>query len=147
MYNNVIYVTEKKNEKLDTDLIKFTDWGGWAEDTRFFNNIFYVNGKATYSWGQSRANTFESNVYYGEHREPPTDPRAILADPLFRDPGANQDGLEAPFAYELREDSPSIRAGRRIPDNGGRDFRGTRLPAGRPSIGAFEPTRPEQERK
>ena len=40
VYNNTIYVG--KNEKVD--IVLHTDWTGWATDTYFYNNIFYVNG-------------------------------------------------------------------------------------------------------
>jgi len=48
-YNNTIYVGPKQN----LPLLLFNDWdGGNAQDTFFYNNIFYVDGRVSYDWGE-----------------------------------------------------------------------------------------------
>jgi hypothetical protein len=140
IHNNVIYVSRKADPAMDSDLIALTSWGGWPGDTRFYNNIFYTESEATYSWGESTGNVFESNAYVGPHVDPPDDPHAVTADPRFVDPGRAEDGLDSLAGYQLESDSPYRGAGRPIEDAGERDFWGKPLPKGRaPSIGAHEP--------
>ena len=63
----------------------------------------------------------------------------MLEDPLFVNPGLFPAGFRAPLGYRLQRGSPCIAAGVPIPDNGGRDFLGQRLPGNRPpSVGAIE---------
>ena len=57
--------------------MSFNDWdGGWAQGTRFTNNIFYVDGRVRYRFGQSKGNVFERNVYFGRHEGRPGDEAA-----------------------------------------------------------------------
>jgi len=47
IYNNTIYVAKGEN----VDVVLHTDWTGWATNTYFYNNIFYVEGIARFSYG------------------------------------------------------------------------------------------------
>ncbi len=134
IHNNVIYV----GEHLDIPLVHHHSWGGYARDTRFYNNIFYVDGKVSYRWGQSEGNVFANNVFYGRHEDPPDDPNAITADPMLVNPGSGGEGLDSLGGYKLRPGSPCIGAGKELPDLGGRDFWGNPAPHGAPDIGAHE---------
>lgn len=103
------------------------------------NNIFYTEDWAKYDYGQARRTRFETNLYWGEHRNAPADPRAVWADPLFVELYISHPGVHRLFGPRLREGSPAINRGVVIPDNGGRDFFGFPLPKDRPpSIGPFE---------
>jgi hypothetical protein len=54
-------------------------------------------------------------------------------------PGLIPAGIQAILGYRLKANSPAAGAGLIIPDNGGRDFLGRRLPkGGAPSIGPLE---------
>jgi len=123
IYNNVFYVPDRR----DIYAVLCTDWNGWAENTHFCNNIFYVNGKVRYEFGRSTNNVFEHNVFYGNHENPPEDPFAIADNPMLVNPGGGADGLDSLDGYKLKPGSPCIRAGLAVEDCGSRDFWGNRL--------------------
>jgi hypothetical protein len=152
IYNNTIYVG--KNERVD--LLLQTNWGGWADATSLYNNIFYVDGTGQFSYGTSRGkdgayltapgfgqstNTvFDSNVYFGVVLAP-HDPHALINNPMLMAPGSAGAGLNSLSGYGLRASSPAINSGRAIDSNGGRDFIGNPVPSGSgPDRGAMEAT-------
>ena len=149
IYNNTIYVGKDES----VDLVLHTDWTGWASDTYFFNNIFYVEGKGEFGYGvkgnedgsydsapgpgKSTNNTYDYNLYYGV--KPEDDPHAITADPLLLNPGSATSGLQSLSGYALRDHSPAIDSGMKIDNNGGKDFSGTVVPqCSAEDRGAFE---------
>lgn len=135
IYNNTVYV----GEGMDVHLVQHHDWGGYAKDTRFANNIFYADGTMRYEFAESEGNVFEGNAFFGDHVEAPEDARAITADPMLVGPGSGRDGLDSVAGYELKAGSPCIGAGIAVPGNGGRDFWGNAVPeAGRPDVGAHQ---------
>ncbi len=137
IYNNTIYVGKGEN----VDVVLHTDWTGWASDTYFFNNIFYVEGHAQFAYGvsgnpdgsyvsapgpgKSTSNLYDYNVYFG--LVPPDDPHAITADPLLLHPGHAENGRSSVAGYALRSHSPAIGSGKIIEGNGGKDFFGAAL--------------------
>jgi hypothetical protein len=139
IYNNTIYVGQ--DEKVN--LVLYSDWGGWSDGTSFYNNIFYAEGPAQFSYGVSRNpdgahvtapgfgssknNTFDSNVYYGIPSL--NDPHALTADPMLVAPGNVQPGGKTPSGYGLRPNSPAANSGKTVPQNGGRDFFGEKVPS------------------
>ena len=144
IYNNVIYVPSGKDVKLISTLSMNV---GWPDNTWFYNNIFYVDGKVDYSfnqaWDKSTNNVFRNNVFYGNHAWIPPDPNAIIGDPMLVKPGSGKDGIDSLDGYKLKLGSPCIEAGtdpkadKSIYLNGGRDFWGNRLPIDKePNIGA-----------
>jgi hypothetical protein len=149
IYNNTIYVGKDEN----VDVVLHTDWTGWATDTYFYNNIFFVEGTARFSYGvsgnpdgsyvsapgpgKSTNNVYDYNVYYG--LQPADDPHALAADPLLLNPGQVGIGRSTVAGYALRGGSPAIDSGRTIENNGGKDFAGTIIPqCGAADRGAFE---------
>src|ERR1035437_2808670 len=138
IYNNVIYVGAKH----DLPLLNFTEWSrGNEENTHFCNNIFYVDGSVTNLWGKSTTNVFESNVFFGNHRNRPDDSSAITNKPPLTNPGSGSSGFDSLAGYQLRGASDFPR-GRIVPNNGGRDFFGRPVPQDRPPcIGVSELTR------
>lgn len=108
-----------------------TSWGGWAQNTHFYNNIFYVDGKVRYEFGQSTKSVFEHNVFYGNHENPPHDRFAMVEDPMLVNPGSGGRGLDSLVGYKLKNGSPCIGAGTFIEDSGSHDFWGTKLPQGK----------------
>jgi hypothetical protein len=135
IYNNTIYVGKGENN----DVVLQSDWHGWAEGTRFYNNIFYAEGGAQFSYGISRQpdgahvtapgagksqnNEFDSNLYFG-NLTPPRDEHALTSNPLFLDAGHADLGRATAAVYRLRPHSPAIASGKIVAGSGGRDFFG-----------------------
>jgi Right handed beta helix region len=138
IYNNTIYVGQGE----DVDVILHSDWNGWAADTSYFNNIFYVDGAGRFSYGTSRGadgayvvatgpgnssnNVYDTNVYY--HVAAQADAHGLTTDPLLTSPGNAGNGLKTTSGYLLRIGSPALDSGKTIDANGGRDFFGTTVP-------------------
>ena len=82
---------------------------------------------------------FRSNCYHGNWKKLPADSSAVVADPLFANPHP-ADNLAATFRnYTLRSGSPCRARGLVIPDHGGRDLRGNRIPRQiPPDLGALQ---------
>jgi hypothetical protein len=136
IYNNTIYI----GKTLDIPILRPGNWGGsFSDNTLFANNLFLVDGKASFDLGGMTGTVFEANAFYGEIAQRPEDARAILADPLLQAAGTGADGFASLEGYKLREGSPCLGAGRVIPGNGGRDFWGNPVPAGTgPDVGACQ---------
>jgi len=139
IYNNDFYV----GAGTDIPLVLCGNWGGdWSDNIRFANNIFYVDGRVRYEFGGSRNNIFENNVFYGNHVNPPFDPRRLTGNPMLANPGSGATGLESLQGYRLMSGSPCIGAGIVVWDNGGRDFWGNPVPSeGKCDIGAHSVSR------
>jgi hypothetical protein len=130
VYNNTIYIGTNQN----LPLLEFGSWeGGHPDGAKFFNNLFYVDGRVTYKWGSSTNLIFGNNVFYGNHSELPSDAFAITNRPALCWPGGG-----SIKGYRPASGSKFPR-GQIMPNNGGRDFFGNAVPADRPpSIGAVE---------
>jgi hypothetical protein len=138
VYNNTIYVGQGE----DVSLVLHSDWSGWADRTSYFNNIFYVDGAGHFSYGTSRGddgayavapgsgkstnNAFGGNVYYNV--QPEADAYALTGDPLLTRPGSAGNGLKTASGYLLRAGSPARDSARKVENDGGRDFFGTKVP-------------------
>ncbi len=138
LYNNVIHVKKVADLEREHVLVKMDNWSGWPTDTFFRNNIFYVEGTVSYSYGEAKNTVFENNCFFGIHQNRPPDTAAILSDPGFVNPvGGN--GLKSLAGYMLRAGSPCLGAAAELPHNGGRDFWNNPLgPRGPKNVGAFE---------
>jgi hypothetical protein len=133
VYNNVIYIGPDQK----VPLLKFDDWSkGNAHHTSFFNNVFYVDGEATYSWGKSVDDIFDHNAFAGNHVNPPKDGHAITARVPLLKPGGGGDGFESLSTYKWTKDAP---LGVLVPDNGGQDFFGHPVPLDHaPTVGVAQ---------
>ena len=90
IYNNTIYVGPKQ----DLPLLLFNDWDrGSAVDTSFYNNLFIVDGRVTYEFGNSTNTVFEANAFVGNHVQPPKDSRPVASQPVLLKPGSGGDGF------------------------------------------------------
>ncbi len=137
IYNNVIYVGPKQN----LPLLLYTNWDSYADNTQFRNNIFYVDGRVTYDWGRSTRNTFEHNVFYGNHQGLPDDPAGSIDKPPLVNPGSGVNGFGSLAGYKLRPGATFSR-GLLDPNNGGRDFFGNPVSTTEPpTVGVFESIR------
>lgn len=134
IYNNTIYIGSNQ----DLPLVLCTEWDrGNPKDVRFFNNIFYVDGRVTYDLGKSSGMIFENNVFCGTHVAPPLDRLAITNCPPLMKPGGAGKGMSSLQAYRFKEGT-DLR-GRTVENNGGRDIFGNPVPAASPPrVGAIE---------
>lgn len=114
MYNNLIFLPAKPSF-VDHTLLKMDNWGGaWPEGTWLGNNIFYTEDWARYDYGQARRTRFETNLYWGEHRNAQADPRAVWADPLFVElyisppPPPASTGFLVPACGKVRQPSSGV---------------------------------------
>jgi endonuclease/exonuclease/phosphatase family metal-dependent hydrolase len=128
IYNNLFFVPKER----DIYAALFGNWDGFARDTAFYNNIFYVEGKVRFDYGQSTGNVFANNVFYGDIENRPDDPSAILTDPKLVAPGAGKDGFDSLDGYKLQAGSPCLGAGKPLDNPGPRDFWGAPLPKDAP---------------
>ena len=143
IYNNIIVIPKKPSTKIDKTILKMDNWGGpWPVDTLFANNIFYVEGEATFQFGKDEKTVFSNNVYHGKISNRPKDTAPISQDPMFqRILRGGDKGFEPLGAFLLKKGSPCIGAALAIPDNGGRDFFGSPVPKDGPNcIGVHETT-------
>jgi len=138
IYNNTIFVGKGEN----VDVVLHTDWTGWAADTYFYNNIFYVEGTGRFSYGvsgnpdgsyvtapgpgKSTNNVYDYNLYYG--LKAADDPHALSGDPLLVSPGHAGSGRLTAKGYSLQAKSPAKDSGRVIENGGGKDFFGVTVP-------------------
>lgn len=125
IYNNTIYTPAGET----VQVVQQSDWKGWADGTRFYNDIFYVAGAAQFSYGTSKNddgtyatapgfgpstnNVFDYNVYFGDVT-PPEDSHSLRTDPQFVNPGKAGLGIMAAAAYRLRAQSSAIGSGKNI---------------------------------
>ena len=90
----------------------------------FRNNVFVGIGTGGYAFKNPTAGlTFDHNAFYGVPMTRPN-PGGITTDPKVRPD------------FRLGKGSPALTAGVEIPDNGGKDYFGNRVPAGAPNLGA-----------
>lgn len=138
IYNNVMYLGPGR----EITALKANDWeGGVSDNTRIFNNIFYVDGKAHFSMDKFKNMFFENNVFYGNFEnvhELIKNGKNYFNSPMFRNPGTATD-INNLDGYKLKDESPYLGKGKIIKDNGGRDFWGNKIPVDKkPDIGAFQ---------
>lgn len=134
IYNNTLYVSQRE----PVDMVLFTDWFGWPQETRFTNNIFYAENSAhighatarseqtghhssSPGFGPSKSTSFDANVYFGP-LEKVADPRGLTTDPQFADAGHGADGRNSLTGYSLKSASPARATGQPVHDNGAQDF-------------------------
>ena len=126
VHNNVFYV----KEGMEVLGIYHNNWNGWSDDVKFYNNIFYADGKMKHQYGKSTNNFYSHNVFYGNHENLPPDANIYRDDPMLASPGSGKDGLDSLKGYRLKPDSPCRGAGVRLPQLPFRDFWGNKIPEG-----------------
>ena len=105
----------------------------------FSNNIFMAAGTAAMSVQNPELGVFTNNCYAGNWGLLPTDNGAILADPLFLNPGQGGQNAENLGAYTLTTNSLCIGKGAIMNTNGGTDILGNNVPQGTsPDVGAIQ---------
>lgn len=105
---------------------------------RIWNNIFHVVGNASLE-ERDGGGEFRGNCYHGNWKRTPADSTAVLADPLFVNALIGSDTASTFGNHMLRPGSPCRARGVVIPQNGGRDLKGTRIPIDTPTdLGALQ---------
>jgi hypothetical protein len=130
--NNVLYIG--KNQVV-TAVSGGKTGNVWSDDTRFINNIFYVDkgGSAVFDVGGMTRVVFDHNAFWGRFKNRPVDVHAVLGDPRLVAPGSL-----SPTGYEPGARSPCLNAGMPIFHEGIHDLRRRSIAGARPSIGAFQ---------
>ena len=133
VYNNTIYSS--------TDAIALINHCGWGgsqtgvlpDNTRYFNNIFYINqSNAAFNYNSSTNNLMNHNTYYypapykGNN---PIDSNATTTDPMFVSPGTATVGIYSVNGYMLSKGSPCIATGLLLPKHAKYDYSGIPVPA------------------
>ena len=84
--NNAFYVGKKQV----VNAISSGNWGNaWPDDTRFINNLFYVDkgGSASFDLGGMTKVVFAHNLFWGQFKNRPTDVHAVISNPRLIAPG------------------------------------------------------------
>jgi Right handed beta helix region len=133
-YNNTIY-----NKTTKPVLVYFRNYDNLTGSWYLNNNIFYsAQSGATLDLFAGMGYAY--NAYYGTSVPKGTggDNHAVTSGPGLVNPGTGGSGIGTLSGYKLQSNSPLKNAGTPISNNGGKDFFGTALPAGKPSIGAAQ---------
>ena len=139
IYNNTIYVGEGRDPMVVHTHGDAGDSGTWPYNFNFNNNIFYIDGKATYFLNFANNFTFDYNTFYGDHdATEPSDAHKLTTDPMLVDPGSGRIGRDSVDGYKLETNSPSLGSGVLISSNGGEDYWGNIVSATQaPNRGAY----------
>ncbi|NQU88137.1 MAG: right-handed parallel beta-helix repeat-containing protein [Mariniphaga sp.] len=135
VYNNVHYFGKGKGNRI------FVEGGKVRHpiETIFQNNIFYFEDEADWGFKPESSCFFDSNLFINVS---PKGCNAITLDPMFVDPGKGKTNIdmrdpERLSGYRLKGNSPCIKAGVKIENNGGKDFWDNPLLNAKPNIGVF----------
>jgi hypothetical protein len=129
----------KENNLVHNNTFHVTEGDGYIiPRARILNNIFSVSGSATLEEREG-GGEFLNNCYHGNWKKLPSDPSAISGDPLFQNATSSRDAATVFRNHTLRPHSPCRARGVLIPENGGRDLKGSKLPVSTaPDLGALQ---------
>ncbi len=127
IYNNTFYIGPGQSDVL---IVWHKNWGGYADNTSYYNNIIYNLGtNSSYDLASSTNNTFDYNVFYGNHpASEPADAHKLTSDPNLVAAGTGGIGLNSVDGYKLIPGSACIDSGMTIAGNGGLDYWGNTVP-------------------
>lgn len=108
VYNNTFYSNE------GTSYI--------VPNATFVNNIFMADKEASMSVDRQELGLFENNCYGGNWTNMPDDKRALVANPLLKNPGKGAQKIANLKGYSLTPASPCLGRGTLIENPGGWDF-------------------------
>lgn len=135
VYNNVYYFAKGKGNQV------FVEGGKVRHpiETSFNNNIFYFEDNGDWGFEPEDSCDFSNNVFFNISSK---GENAITSNKIFIDPGKGGTNIDMrnPLrlaGYRLIANSPAIKSGILIENNGGKDFAGKTLDKVLPNIGAF----------
>ena len=101
IYNNTIILSK---QTLDHTIVKMDNWGNqWPKETLFENNIFFSQDSSKFVFGEDLQTHFNNNVYYGDIKNLPNDPKAIFSKPNFINGDARGNGFEVLKNFMLKK--------------------------------------------
>lgn len=156
IYNNTFYFGDKQTELAGTPPHMIKEIWGEPWSTSIYNNIFASKlPGAKIDMRKNKNTEFDNNLYYNvpiieDLNGPIIEANRLNTNPMF----ANMHG-DKTEDYQLLNESPANRAGRLIPNNGGRDFFGNPVSVktppsigadnGKLTVGIFDQTKQEEE--
>ncbi len=138
VYNNTIF---SGSSVAAVTVVWHKSWGGYADNTRYYNNIFETQRSgSSFQLGGSTNNVFDYNVFHGIRAAgEPADAHKITADPLFMAADSVGSGWSSAKGFRLQGTSPLINAGLALTGHSSTDYAGDPVPAGtQVDRGAFE---------
>jgi hypothetical protein len=70
---NILHANQNPVEGMDNCVIASDSWGGFSDDTRYLNNVFYAASPYTFRFSKSTNDLFRGNYFIGEFSNRPTD--------------------------------------------------------------------------
>lgn len=71
--NNILHVNPKPTDNVDRSIITSDSWDGYANNTTFKDNVFYVPQTSEFRMYESTNNIFDGNYYLGSYKGKPED--------------------------------------------------------------------------
>lgn len=81
--NNILHVNPKSAANVDRSIITLDSWDGYADNTTFKDNLFYVPEVSEIRLYKSTNNTFDGNYYLGTYKGIPKDENAKKQSSLY----------------------------------------------------------------
>ncbi|WP_294590028.1 right-handed parallel beta-helix repeat-containing protein [uncultured Phocaeicola sp.] len=93
---NIIHANRKPSAITDRTMITSDSWDGYADSTRFRQNIFYATEPSRFDLTSSTHNVFEQNVYIGNFKNLPAHTPNKKAEKVYKEKVLNvsSDGYE-----------------------------------------------------
>lgn len=139
--DHLLYLVGKpeENNLVHNNTFHMTEGDGYIiPRAKIWNNIFLVSDRASLEEREGTGD-FRNNFYHGNWRKLPGDSSPITADPMFENPTPGKDLASTMRNYRLRPGSPCRAKGVVVSDHGGRDLKGSRVPAqSPPDLGALQ---------
>jgi hypothetical protein len=73
---NILHANQNPVEGMDNCVIASDSWGGYSDNTRYLNNVFYAASPYTFRFSKSTNDLFRGNYFLGEFTHRPTDKKA-----------------------------------------------------------------------
>ena len=73
VHHNILHANVKPTRHIDRKMVTADSWGGYADNTTFTENVFYVPEPSAFNLTKSTRNTFDGNYYLGSFAGKPED--------------------------------------------------------------------------
>lgn len=71
--NNIIYINAKDGDDIDRQVLVSDNYGGFADQTTFKENVFYTEESSAFTIGNSTQDEFDGNYFLGNFQKTPMD--------------------------------------------------------------------------